>query len=60
MPTGILALLLQIHDELVVEMPENEVETVEAVLVDTMESAMQLRVPLVVESAVGSTWFDAK
>ncbi|MCB9731779.1 MAG: DNA polymerase I [Deltaproteobacteria bacterium] len=53
-------MLLQIHDELVFEAPESEVETVSALVKDAMEHAATLSVPLVVEIGVGGSWADAK
>jgi DNA polymerase-1 len=53
-------LLLQVHDELVVEAPEAEVERASALLKQHMEGAAQLSVPLVVEVGVGPNWKDAK
>jgi len=53
-------LLLQIHDELVVEVPEVEAAMAQSVLVETMESAMDLCVPLVVDVASGASWYEAK
>jgi DNA polymerase-1 len=52
-------LLLQIHDELVVEAPREEADAVGALLRETMESAMRLRVPLQVDLGVGENWLDA-
>lgn len=51
-------LLLQIHDELLVETPEAEAEAVRGLLEVTMRGAMELRVPLEVSSAVGARWSD--
>ena len=51
-------LLLQIHDELLVEAPEVDGEAVESLLRETMRGAMQLRVPLEVSSARGTRWSD--
>lgn len=51
-------MLLQVHDELVVEAPEGESEKVVALLRDVMESAYELNVPLVVDVAVGTNWRD--
>ncbi len=51
-------MLLQVHDELVLEVPEAEVETVKAVLKECMESAHALSVPLDVEVSVGGNWRD--
>jgi DNA polymerase-1 len=54
------AMLLQVHDELVLEAPEAEVEGVVAVVRREMEGAAALAVPLVVEIGVGSNWLEAK
>ncbi len=54
------AMLLQVHDELVIEAPEREVERARAVVRREMEGVTQLDVPLVVEIGVGDTWLDAK
>ena len=51
-------LLLQIHDELLIETPESDAEAVLALLVDVMESAMDLDVPIVADASVGSNWFE--
>ena len=53
-------LLLQVHDELVLEAPPAEVDAIAALVKHTMESAAVLRVPLVVDIGVGVNWFDAK
>ena len=53
-------MLLQIHDELVFEAPESQAETVRAFVAEHMEHAMDLAVPLIVESAFGTTWIDVK
>ncbi|MFC1607603.1 DNA polymerase I [Candidatus Latescibacterota bacterium] len=52
-------MVLQVHDELVFEVPENEIESVEAIVRETMESAMELEVPLVVDIGHGSHWLEA-
>ena len=49
-------LLLQVHDELVLEVPEDEVETVEALVRETMENVYPMEVPLRVDIATGSSW----
>jgi DNA polymerase-1 len=54
------AILLQVHDELVLEAPEAEVEGVVAVVRREMEGAATLEVPLVVEIGVGPNWLEAK
>ncbi len=53
-------MLLQIHDELLLEAEESSAERLRALVVERMESAMELRVPLVVETAVSETWFEGK
>lgn len=53
-------MLLQVHDELLFEVPEVEVDAVRAVVVERMESALALEVPLVAEWGVGRSWYDAK
>ena len=53
-------LLLQVHDELVLECPEAEVAQIPALVKRHMEGAATLTVPLVVEVGVGENWLDAK
>ena len=53
-------MILQVHDELVFEVPEAEVEQTSAVVKAAMEGAAELAVPLVVEIGVGKNWMDAK
>ena len=53
-------LILQVHDELIVECPQYEAMQVAMVLQEEMESAVKLSVPLVAEASVGKTWYDAK
>ena len=52
-------LVLQVHDELVVDCPENEREKVEKILKFEMENACVLSVPLVAETGAGKSWYDA-
>ena len=52
-------LILQVHDELIVECPENEAETVSRILQDEMEHAADLAVPLTVEVHTGHSWAEA-
>jgi DNA polymerase-1 len=54
------ALLLQVHDELVFEVPPDEWETTRAIVQETMESAVTLSVPLSVEVRAGQNWMEAK
>ena len=51
---------MQVHDELLVEAPEEEVEQVKTLLKEEMEGAIQLKVPLVAEAKVGDNWLAAK
>lgn len=53
-------MLLQVHDELIIEAPEQEVAAASLVVRREMEAAAQLRVPLVVDVGVGVNWLDAK
>lgn len=53
-------LILQVHDELLVDTSPDEIEKVKEILVDEMQSAVQLKVPLTVEVECGTRWFDAK
>ncbi|MEE9405731.1 MAG: DNA polymerase I [Algisphaera sp.] len=53
-------ILLQIHDELVLECPEAHADTVSALLIEEMQNAMTLRVPLKVDPSVGNNWFETK
>jgi DNA polymerase-1 len=53
-------LLLQVHDELIFEAPEEEIETLKKIVPDVMENAVELKVPLKVDYSYGPTWFDAK
>ena len=53
-------LILQVHDELIVETPQNETENVVKILKEEMENAVKLNVPLVADAHCGKTWYDAK
>ena len=53
-------LLLQIHDELIVEAPQQEAQRVQALLKEEMEQAVQLEVPMLVEAKIGKTWYESK
>ena len=53
-------LVLQIHDELIIETKKEELETVQKLLVDEMTHAAELSVPLLVDANVGNSWYDAK
>ena len=51
-------MLLQVHDELVFEVPEEEVETMRRLVTERMENVHALKVPLKVEVGVGPNWRD--
>ncbi len=53
-------MILQVHDELIVECPESEQEQVKALLAEEMEQAVNLSVPMVADAHAGRTWYDAK
>lgn len=53
-------LVLQVHDELIVEAPQTEADRVSAILQEEMESAADLKVRLAAEVHIGETWYDAK
>ena len=53
-------LILQVHDELIVEAPPEEEASVRAILKDCMENAAQLRVPLVADIQSGHSWYETK
>lgn len=52
-------MVLQIHDELLLEVPQQEIDVVRNILVQEMENVLQLSVPLTVECSYGKTWLDA-
>ena len=53
-------LLLQVHDELIIEAPEEEAERVSALLKEEMEGAFPLSVRLTADVSQGDSWYDAK
>ena len=53
-------MLLQVHDELVFEIPEQHLDALRQEILDLMRSAVSLRVPLEVASGVGTNWFECK
>ena len=53
-------LILQIHDELIIEADEKEKDLVISILKDSMENACSLAVPLIADVGVGKSWFDCK
>ncbi|MDR3242609.1 MAG: DNA polymerase I [Clostridiales Family XIII bacterium] len=53
-------LILQVHDELIIETRRDEIETVSRLLKENMEKAVVLKVPLIAEVKVGSNWYELK
>ncbi len=52
-------MILQVHDELIIECPISQTDTVCKIMRETMESAAKLRVPLTVDIGTGKSWFEA-
>ncbi|GIO21710.1 DNA polymerase I [Oceanobacillus sp. J11TS1] len=53
-------LLLQVHDELILEAPEEEIEILKEIVPEMMENTVEISVPLKVDYSYGESWFDAK
>ena len=53
-------IVLQVHDEMMIEVPENEVEEVKEILKHSMETAASLEVPLIADISVAYNWYDCK
>ena len=53
-------LVMQVHDELIIEANKNCEKEVLSLLVDCMENAAELSVPMSVDAHIGNTWYDAK
>jgi DNA polymerase-1 len=53
-------LILQVHDELIVEAPKEEAERAAQILTEEMQNAVSLLVPMLAEANMGQTWYDAK
>ena len=53
-------LILQVHDELIVEAPVDKADKAMEILIYEMENAYKCSVPLEVEANMGGTWYDAK
>ena len=53
-------LILQVHDELLIEVNKKDVARAKSILKEEMENAAVLSVPLVADISVGDTWYDAK
>ncbi|MFP9085272.1 DNA polymerase I [Streptococcus equi] len=53
-------MLLQVHDEIVLEVPNHELAAIKELVKETMESAVNLAVPLRVDESAGKSWYEAK
>ncbi len=53
-------IILQVHDELVIDCPTEEVAEVKKLLVENMESAVELRIPLIAEAKTGKNWYTVE
>ena len=53
-------LIMQVHDELIVEAPENEAQIVAGIIKREMENAVNMRVAMLADVGIGKTWFDSK
>jgi len=53
-------MILQVHDELIFDVPEAETEIMKQIVEEGMVHAMTLKVPLTVECSVGTDWYEAK
>ena len=53
-------MVLQVHDELIFDVPKDELETIKKIVPEVMQSAVRLDVPLVADSGWGYNWYDAK
>jgi DNA polymerase I len=52
-------MILQVHDELLLDVPKHEIEQVKALVIDEMTQAMPLKVPIIVEAGTGNNWLEA-
>lgn len=53
-------IIMQVHDEIIVEAPDDEAERVKTVLCEEMENACQMKVRLIADAHIGQTWYEAK
>ena len=53
-------MILQIHDELIFDVWEDELEQMKSIVEEGMQQAMTLRVPLIAEANIGKSWYEAK
>jgi DNA polymerase-1 len=51
---------LQVHDELLFDVPDGEVETMRSLVKEEMENVIELKVPIVVDVGIGQNWRDLK
>ena len=51
-------MVLQIHDELIFEVPENEVEAMKVLVREAMQNVLKLKVPLIVDITIGKNWAE--
>ena len=52
-------MLVQVHDELVFEVPKNELDSLKSIVINKMENALSLSVPIIVDCGHGKSWFEA-
>ena len=52
-------MILQVHDELIFEVPKEEIDKVKSIVISEMESALSLSVPIVVDWGIGDSWYEA-
>jgi DNA polymerase-1 len=52
-------MILQVHDELVFDVPKDELSRIQPLVKETMEQAVELQVPLVVDVSTGNNWLEA-
>ena len=52
-------MILQVHDELVFEVPKNELDSLKSIVINKMENALSLSVPIIVDCGHGKSWFEA-
>ena len=53
-------IIMQVHDEIIVEAPDNETDKVKEILTQEMENACQMKVRLVADAHSGQSWYEAK
>jgi len=52
-------MILQVHDELVFDVPIDEIDELKEIVIDKMTNAIKLNVPIVVDSKIGNNWLEA-